>query len=417
MKFAHFADIHLGYEQYNLPWRADDFANALKNAVKIAVSEKVDFAIIAGDLFHRSVPNPKTLNDAIEALGIFKESGIPVFAIEGNHDKSIREMSAYNLLENLGLLNVLGLRKERVERDNVTSVRLENVYLVKGVYKDVEIIGDKHRTRWQLEKVLPLMKSDGKSILVLHQAVKEVVDVDLEMSWDLTIDQLPEADYYALGHVHVHREKKIGDRYLVYPGSTERYDSREASSFFFYGERLETRSGEKKGFCIVENFKPRFLEIETRDLYAISIDSEKKVDAEKKFLEVLNMLKSSAIAVVKITCSETIDSKKILEIALNRLKHAEINFKRRGVEDVSRFMSENEFFNDFEMKLLELLRDGGDMNIKSAIELVKEHFSIESEVKSMEAKTIERKMEEVVQEKKEERKEVKKKVKTLLDFV
>ncbi len=416
MKFAHFADVHLGYEQYNLPWRAEDFANAFKNAVKIAISEKVDFAIIAGDLFHRSVPNPKTLNDAIEALSALKENEIPVFAIEGNHDKSIREMSAYNLLENLGLLNVLGLRKERIEGDNVTSVRVENVYLVKGVYKDVEIIGDKHRTRWQLEKVLPLMKSDGKSILVLHQAVKEVVDVDLEMGWDLTIDQLPEADYYAFGHVHLHREKKIGERYLVYPGSTERYDSREASSFFFYGEKLEKREGERKGFCIVENFKPRFVEIETRDLYAISIDSEKKVEVEKKFLEVLHMIKSSAIAVVKIICSETIDSKKILEMALNRLKHAEINFKRREVETISKFVSENEFFNEFEMKLLEILREGGDVNIKSAIELVKEHFSIESEAKAVEAKTIEGK-EELVQERREERKEVKKRVKTLLDFV
>ncbi|MEM3477579.1 MAG: exonuclease SbcCD subunit D [Archaeoglobaceae archaeon] len=413
MKFAHFADLHLGYEQYNLPWRAEDFATAFKNAVKIAISEKVDFAIIAGDLFHRSVPNPKTLNDAIEALSAFKENGIPVFAVEGNHDKSIREMSAYNLLENLGLLNVLGFRRERVESDNVTSVKVENVYLVKGVYKDVEIVGDKHRTKWQLEKFLPLMKPEGKSILVLHQSVKEVVDF-LDISWDLTIDQLPEAKYYALGHVHMHRERKIGDAYLVYPGSIERYDSREASSFFFYKDRLEVKNGESKGFCIVENFKPRFVEVETRDLYAISIDAEKRMEAEKKFFEVLNKLNSSAIAVVKIMCSEHMDSKKILELALSRLRHAEINFKRREIEEISRFVSENEFFSDFEMKLLDILREEDETSIKSALDFIKERFSID-EVKR-EAQIAGDK-DRASEGKKEEKKEVGKKVKTLLDFI
>lgn len=417
MRFAHFADLHLGYEQYNLPWRAEDFANSFKNAVRVAVSEKIDFAIISGDLFHRSVPNPKTLNDAIEALKIFKEAEIPVFAVEGNHDKSTREMSAYNLLENLGLLNVLGFRRERVERDYVTSVRVENFYLVKGVYKDVEILGDKHRTKWQLEKVLPLLKSDGKSILVLHQAVKEVVDVNLDMGWDLTMDQLPEADYYALGHVHLHREKKVGDAYLVYPGSIERCDSREATNFFFYGEKLEVKDGERKGFCVVENFKPRFIEVETRDLHGISVDAEKREEAERKFLEVLGRLKSSAIAVVKITCSEQIDSKKLLEVALSRVKHAEINFKRREFEGISKFVSENEFFNDFEMKLLELLREEDEANLRLAMNLVKEHFSIdEAKPADRESKKIEEKV-EPPGEKKEERREGRKKVKTLLDFL
>lgn len=88
MKFAHFADLHLGYEQYNQPWRAEDFASAFRRAAELAIAEDIEFAIIAGDLFHRSVPSPKTLNDAIEVLKLFKAKNIPVFAVEGNHDKS-----------------------------------------------------------------------------------------------------------------------------------------------------------------------------------------------------------------------------------------------------------------------------------------------------------------------------------------
>ncbi|MEM4575269.1 MAG: exonuclease SbcCD subunit D [Archaeoglobaceae archaeon] len=406
MRFAHFADIHLGYEQYNLPWRAEDFFRSFKTSAEIAVKEGVDFAIIAGDLFHRSVPNPKTLLEAIEVLRIFKNNGIPVFAIEGNHDKSIRETSAYHLLENLGLLNVLGFRKDKVERDFLTSEKVDNVYLVKGVFKDLEIIGERHRTKWQLEKVLPYLKSNEKCILVLHQAVKEVVDIDIEMSWDLTIDQLPEADYYAFGHVHMHRMQKIGNSFIVYPGSLERYDSREASKFIFYGERLESRPGEEKGFCIVENFRPRFVPINTRDLYSVSIDAERRDEAERKFLEAVRDMKNSSVAVVRISCSENVDSRKLLEMALKYIKHAEISFRRKGVEKVTPIVSEKEFFSDFELKLLELLKEDDELSLKSAMELVREHFAI-SEIKE------EKKV--VSEVNREER--LRKRMKTLLDFI
>jgi exonuclease SbcD len=405
MKFAHFADIHLGYEQYNLPWRAEDFFQSFKRAAEIAVKEGVDFAIISGDLFHRNVPSPRTILEAIEVLRIFKGKGIPVFAIEGNHDKSMRE-SAYHLLENLGLLNLLGFRKERVEGDYLTSEKVEGAYLVKGVFKDLEIIGDKHRTKWQIEKILPLLKGGGKSILVLHQVVKEVVDIDLEMSWDITIDQLPEADYYAFGHVHMHREKRIGDSFLVYPGSLERYDSREASKFIIYFDRLEIREGEEKGFCLVENFRPRFVRVETRDLFSISVDAEKKEEAEMKFLEILRNLNKSAIAVAKIACSENLDSKKLLEIALGNLKHAEISVKRKGLEEIPVIIPERQFFNDFELKLLEILREEEEHAIKTAIEMIKEHLGLEKKEKG----------ESTIEEVKEVREEKRKRV-TLFDFL
>ncbi|NHW88590.1 MAG: exonuclease SbcCD subunit D [Archaeoglobales archaeon] len=406
MKFAHFADIHLGYEQYNLPWRAEDFFQSFKRAAEIAVKEGVDFAIISGDLFHRNVPSPRTILEAIEVLRIFKEKGIPVFAIEGNHDKSMRE-SAYHLLENLGLLNLLGFRKERVEGDYLTSEKVEGAYLVKGVFKDLEIIGDKHRTKWQIEKILPLLKGEGKSILVLHQVVKEVVDIDLEMSWDITIDQLPEADYYAFGHVHMHREKRVGDSFLVYPGSLERYDSREASKFIIYFDRLEIREGEEKGFCLVENFRPRFVRVETRDLFSISLDAEKKEEAEMKFLEILRNLNKSAIAVAKIACSENLDSKKLLEIALGNLKHAEISVKRKGLEEIPVIIPERQFFNDFELKLLEILREEEEHAIKTAIEMIKEHLGFEKKEKGESTRE-----EEVKEVREEKRKRV-----TLFDFL
>lgn len=423
MKFVHFADLHLGYEQYNQSWRAEDFASAFKRAAEFAVMEGVDFAIIAGDLFHRSVPNPKTLNDVIEVLKIFKSHGIPVFAIEGNHDKSIREMSAYHLLESLELLNVLGLRKERVEGDLVTSERVENLYLVKGVFKDLEIIGDRHRTKWQVEKILPYLKGGENSILVLHQTVKEAVDFDMNIAWDLTIDQLPPAKYYAMGHIHLHRDLKVGDTFLVYPGSIERYDAREASHFIIYRDKLEIREGEKKGFYLVEDFKPRFIAVETRDLYNIFVEDDGRERLEKKLLEALAHVKGEGIGIIKLSCNENVDQRRLSDLATKRIKYAEISFRRKDFGEIPEAKPEKEFFTDFELKLLEILKEDDESSLKSAVELVKEYYGIKDQKKAFKdvegtVKTVPReeiKLSRAQNVEEKERKE--KKFKTLLDFI
>ncbi len=395
MRFAHLADIHLGYEQYNQPWRAEDFAKAFRLAVERSLEENVDFAIIAGDLFHRSLPNPRTIKDAIDTLSLFRKEGIPVFAVEGNHDKTSRDISAYHLLESLDLLHVLGLRRNPVDGEYVRSIRIQNVYLVKGIYEDVEILGDRHRSKWQLEKVLPILKPESeKSVLVLHQAVKEVVDIELDMAFDVTLSELPEASYYAFGHIHLPRIYELGDRFLVYPGSLERYDLREASCRIVHGSERVVKEGVSKGFVVVDRFKPKFIEIETRDLYDVSIEAEDLKELERRFTEVLKGVNREGILIAKLKCPHSPDLKKLSEMAQKNAKYAELRFERvvEKIEEVV-IQSESEFFTDFELKLLELLKD----DIDEVYDFVKEHFELEG--RREEEKTV-----------------TEKKPKTLLDF-
>jgi DNA repair protein SbcD/Mre11 len=86
-RFLHLADVHLGFDRYDSKERTQDFFYAFNDALeKYAIVPKVDFVIIAGDLFeHRNI-QPATLNQAQLALHALKEAGIPVLAIEGNHD-------------------------------------------------------------------------------------------------------------------------------------------------------------------------------------------------------------------------------------------------------------------------------------------------------------------------------------------
>jgi DNA repair exonuclease SbcCD nuclease subunit len=86
-RFLHLADVHLGFDRYDCKERTQDFFYAFNDAIeKYALEQQVDFVLIAGDLFeHRNI-QPATLNQAQYSLRELQKAGIPVLAIEGNHD-------------------------------------------------------------------------------------------------------------------------------------------------------------------------------------------------------------------------------------------------------------------------------------------------------------------------------------------
>lgn len=86
-RFLHIADIHLGFDHYDSKERTKDFYLALKDVLKKhAIGAKVDFVIIAGDLFEHRTIQPAILNQAKDCFLMLKEAGIATIAIEGNHD-------------------------------------------------------------------------------------------------------------------------------------------------------------------------------------------------------------------------------------------------------------------------------------------------------------------------------------------
>ncbi|WP_421654532.1 metallophosphoesterase family protein [Leptothermofonsia sp. ETS-13] len=86
-RFLHLADIHLGFDRYDSKERSLDFYYAFKDVLeKYAIAAQVDFVLIAGDLFEHRTIQPNVLNQVQLCLRDLKEAGIPVLAIEGNHD-------------------------------------------------------------------------------------------------------------------------------------------------------------------------------------------------------------------------------------------------------------------------------------------------------------------------------------------
>ncbi|NJE25974.1 exonuclease SbcCD subunit D [Thermococcus sp. MV5] len=313
MKFAHIADAHLGREQFQQPFRYRDYLNAFRQAIEKSIDERVDFILLAGDLFHVSKPSPKAIRDAVEILNLVKKKDIPVFAIEGNHDKTIRETSIYDLLEHLGLIYTVGIKKTPRESEFQKSVKKGNLYLVYGVFGDIEIYGLRHNNRWQLIKngrsiLKSIFRGGSNSVLMLHQAIDYLAEgTPYKDAFDLKLSEIPEGfRYYALGHIHMKKELRreesglSGD--IIYPGSLERTEIREASHRITYDRRISVKKLEEniKGFYVVEDFEPRFVEIEARPFYNVLIKGNSKIELRNKISDIKEHVERDSIVLITL---------------------------------------------------------------------------------------------------------------------
>ena len=384
MKFAHIADVHLGFEQYRLPYRAEEFARAFREAIKRAVEEKVDFILIAGDLFHSSRPSPETLKDAMETLEIPKAKGIPVFAIEGNHDRTQRRVSDYHLLESLGLLNLVGIREERVESEYLTSERLGNKYLVKGVFekggRSVEIHGLKYMSAAWLEKnkLSDIFKPEGDAILMLHQGIKELIERMMGLIpesqrdyFELRMEDLPKGyPYYALGHIHRRFETNYDVGKLVYSGSLQRWDFGDYEIRYRWdGRTFKPKAGIEKGFYIVENWKPRFVELRVRPFIDVKIEADEET-VKREVRRLAPKIPSDAFVRLDIKWERPFDVSAIRELLNVKYLYVRTRFERRlrAVKggDVPR---PSEYFSPLELKAIELAGEKKLENVDAVVEL------------------------------------------------
>ena len=94
MKFLHAADIHLdspllGLERYEgapVDLIRGATRRALENLVQLAINERVNFVVIAGDLYDGDWRDFNTGMFFVRQMSLLSDAGIPVFLIAGNHD-------------------------------------------------------------------------------------------------------------------------------------------------------------------------------------------------------------------------------------------------------------------------------------------------------------------------------------------
>jgi len=256
--FVHAADLHLGYSQYGLETRREDFEKVFEELVDKTIELKPDFMIIAGDLFHHARPSNVTLEKTIRNFSRLREAGIPVLTVDGSHDSAPNAITGtiLNPLDSAGLIYHL-------PKHGGASWRKPECCYVYGV--------PNFRTRHRTEELLPVFMEQNRpspdpslfNIFVFHMAVDLPSVKPPYIEAEAPPELIPEGfDYYAAGHVHKLYKEKFKTGLLVYSGCVETVDYEEAENKKgFYHVKVSEKGTVSTDFVELESPR-RFIVIE-----------------------------------------------------------------------------------------------------------------------------------------------------------
>jgi DNA repair exonuclease SbcCD nuclease subunit len=223
IRFIHAADLHLDSPfagMHQLPetiferLKESTFA-ALDNLIHLAMSEKVDFILIAGDLYDgedRSLKAQLKLKKAFEEL---EQHGIQVYVIHGNHDHMSGRWLDLSWPQNVHVFSDKEVECKTYWKNGNTPV---NLY------------GYSYPKRAVIENMTPFYKKQGEAgfhIGLLHGSIAGNTDHDVYSPFlisDLLEKQL---DYWALGHIHKRMHLHETEPPILYSGNIQGRNRKE----------------------------------------------------------------------------------------------------------------------------------------------------------------------------------------------
>jgi exonuclease SbcD len=230
LKFIHCADLHIdspfkGIGNINPELQkilCDSTFEAFNKIITIALENKVDFVLIAGDIYDSENKSLQAQFRFREGLTRLLEHGIPSYIVYGNHDP-LDSWSA--TLKEIDGVNVFGDEVECKYFKKNGDI-LAKIYGVSFASSDI---------RDNLALKFPEVDGDIPCIGLLHTNVGGRLDDPYS---PCTVEDLNSKgmDYWALGHVHGYEIIKKANPAIVYPGCPQ--------------SRNATETGEK-GCCLV----------------------------------------------------------------------------------------------------------------------------------------------------------------------
>ena len=262
MKFFHLSDLHSGLKLFNRDLREDQ-EYILQQITELAVKERPDAVLIAGDIYDKAVPSA----EAVEVFDHFisgLSSALPdmaVMLISGNHDSGPRVNCFRSVLSRQNVY-MIGLPprtpEEHIEKAVLTDEYGDvNFYLLPFVRPSmvkqitgVDENGNNLSYNDTLHRLIEREEIDQsqRNVIVSHQfylpsgtKAEEVERMDSEIRTvgnidEVSADILGQFDYAALGHIH--KPMKAGSEFCRYCGTPLACSVSEA--------------GQQKGIIMVE---------------------------------------------------------------------------------------------------------------------------------------------------------------------
>lgn len=218
-KFIHAADIHLdspllGLARYDgapVKYVRTAVREAFNNLITLALLEKVNFIVIAGDLYDGDWRDYNTGLYFAAQMTKLREAGIRAFILRGNHDAASQITKHLSLPDNVKEMSCL----------DPESDYLEDI--------DVVIHGQgfsKASVTEDLSKNYPKPAPGYFNIGVLHTCAGGREGHESYAPCDANSLAVKGYDYWALGHVHK-RELLRSDPWIVFPGNIQGRHIRE----------------------------------------------------------------------------------------------------------------------------------------------------------------------------------------------
>lgn len=285
-RFLHVGDVHIGRERLGGALPSRDFSDAFDQVADAAIRARAAFVLVAGDFFDRSRIEPNHLTEAEPPLVRLRDAGIPVVAIEGNHDvvSSWDDRPSWlTYLNDAGLIRLLRtefrdgepMMREWTDRDRTGS------WLDLGPARIYGAGWLGAATARRLEKLAPRLERGSFTILMLHAGVAGFTDeFGIISAKELEVIR-PSVDYVALGHLH---KRYVVGAYAYNPGAPEHWDLGEA------------RYGDQKGYWLVDvdgrSFIPSHEPVRRRPVHLAALDCTSAAGGE----EVVDLLLRAAEA-------------------------------------------------------------------------------------------------------------------------
>jgi len=300
IKFLHFADVHLGVENYGrydaktgFHSRLNDFIQSLSTIVNIGIEEKIDFALFCGDAYKSNNPSPTYQREFARQVYRLSEANIPIVLINGNHDNPLTfgRASALDIFRTLHIPNTHVVTEPdlinlQTAKGIVQIVGIpwptRNQYLEKDEYRDSNTNSINQKIQNRVIKTITdkisLLDNRYPKIIAAHLTISEALFSGSENYAMIGNDPTISArffkdtpfDYIALGHIHRYQNLNPDNNPpIVYSGSIERIN---------FGEEKED-----KGFCIGEigekgKVDYEFISLPTRKMISIEVKIDDNLD-------------------------------------------------------------------------------------------------------------------------------------------